>query len=353
MGNVVGPLWSDCPALTRMVVVGYPSLNVLLMLLGQAADMQFLAIYGFYCSLETVVKKYCIWTLFTGLLYRPFGGGGGMSGGFSFLMMLFELYMALISFPQRERDQGSTTFLCWILLMQGFISIVFLLINYILSLTSPESSMGYWMAPNTGLWPLLLLVLSLRCLANPDSSTNFWGVMQIPNKWYPVFIAGFFCLMGGFQWNIIVAVAMAYGYPYLRLERLLPSRTWANGCEHRCCGARGRSCLGAYWVRAVDTAGYELESGDRRYATLSDFGRSNQAQQANNSSSTTGTSGQASSSANANFIAFSGAGNRLGEGEAESIVPQQSESGQQQEQELCNTTAARAPSTDTEMVNQS
>lgn len=255
-----------------------------------------------------------------------------MSGGFAFLMMLFELYMALMTFPQREREQGSTTFLCWLLLMQGFISAVFLLINYLLTFTSPENSVGYWMAPNTGLWPILLLTLTLRSLATPDGSTNFWGVMQIPNKWYPLFLGAFFCLMGGFQWNIVVAVAMGYGYPYLRLERALPSRMWANSCEQRCCG-RGRSCLGAYWVRAADTAGYELESGDRRYATLSDFGRSNQAQQANRSSNTTSSSGQGGSTANANFIAFSGSGNRLGEGEADSIVPQHSEPAAAQEEE--------------------
>lgn len=354
MGNVVGPLWSDCSALTRIVVVGYPTLNVLLMLLSQWPDMQFLAMYGFYCNLVTVVKHYCIWTLFTGAFYRPFSGGGGMSGGFAFLMMLFELYMALMTFPQREREQGSTTFLCWLLLMQGFISAVFLLINYLLTFTSPENSVGYWMAPNTGLWPILLLTLTLRSLATPDGSTNFWGVMQIPNKWYPLFLGAFFCLMGGFQWNIVVAVAMGYGYPYLRLERALPSRMWANSCEQRCCG-RGRSCLGAYWVRAADTAGYELESGDRRYATLSDFGRSNQAQQANRSSNTTSSSGQGGSTANANFIAFSGSGNRLGEGEADSIVPQHSEpaAAQQEEQELPNTAAPTAVSADTELINQS
>jgi len=122
------------------------------------------------------------------------------------------------------------------------------------------------------------------------------------------------------MWNIAAALVIGYGYNRLRLERLLPTRVTANGLEQRCCGPNGRSCLGTYWVRAADTAGYELESGDRRYATLSDFGRSGQGQQLAARSSGGEETSNPSSGVASNFQAFAGSGNRLGDGTVSSIL---------------------------------
>merc|ERR1719281_536520 len=93
------------------------------------------------------------------------------------------------------------------------------------------------------------------------------------------------------MWEGAAALVIGYSYARLRPERILPSRVATNTIEQRCCGANGRSCLGAFWVRAADTAGYELESGDRRYATLSDFGRSGGQQLATRSEESRGSSG--------------------------------------------------------------
>lgn len=310
MGNIVAPLWADAPACTRLLVVGYPVISAALMAADQNAP--WIVDYGFRCMVETVVHDYCIWTMFTGAFYRQF------AGGMSFLMMVFEIYMGLISFPAREKDLGSTSFFLWVLLMNFCTNVIFLVAMWLMSFQDKS----YGSTPNQGFWPLLFICIATNCLSNVDGTTSFWGVVSIPNKWYPLCLLGFFCMMSqAIMWNVAAALVIGYAYDRLRLERALPSRVATNSVEQRCCGANGRSCLGAFWVRAVDTAGYELESGDRRYATLSDFGRSGQQLAAR--SSATGDEGSSSASGGvaANFVAFAGSGNRLGDGEAEPMRP--------------------------------
>jgi len=307
MGNIVAPLWADCSACTRLLVVGYPALSVVLEV-AKRASYPMIADYGFDCSLDNVCHNYCIWTMITSGFYRPF------AGGISFLFMLFEIYMGMILLPVREKDLGSSAFLLWVMLMNTCVSAVFLMVMFGISLTGDE---GAWERPNQGFWPLIFICLSLKCLSDLGGSTSFWGVVNIPNKWYPLALFGFFCLLSqAIVWNVGAALVIGYGYGYLRPERLLPSRVTLNGMEQRCCGPNGRSFLGTYWIRAQDTAGYELESGDRRYATLSDFGRSGQAQQLQTRGDDSGSSTQGGRPSG-NFAVFAGSGNTLGDGSTE------------------------------------
>merc|ERR1712046_23873 len=135
-------------------------------------------------------------------------------------------------------------------------------------------------------------------------------------------MGGFFSLISqAIMWNAAAAVLIGYLYPRLRLERMLPSSVRASRWEQRCCGVNNRSCLGGSWLRASETAGYEVESGDRRYATVSDFGRSGQTQL-----SQTRTVQQANASEAppaSRFVVFAGSGQRLGDGnESEPMKPQ-------------------------------
>jgi hypothetical protein len=313
MGNIVAPLWGECPACTRLIVAGYPVLSIALFAVDQYNPM--ITALGFNCMLETVVDHYCVWTMLTAAFYRPF------QGGMSFLMMLFELYMGMQMFPSREKDIGSTTFFLWVLLMNFSINVIFLLVMWLMSFSGGNS-----MQPNQGLWPLIFICITRRCLADPDGSTSFWGVVSIPNKWYSLCLLGFFCfLTQAIMWNLAAAVVIGYAYNHLRLEMALPSRVTIGGLEQRCCGANGRSCLGAYWIRAVDTAGYEVETGDRRYATLSDFGQSQQMMNRGSSASAPSSSSAPSGSPTTSFVAFAGSGNRLGDGEAEAEAMRPSE----------------------------
>lgn len=314
MGNIVQPLWAECPACTRIIVAGYPLLSMALSIAEQAAPT--VVAMGFDCTLFTVVKRWWVWTMITGAFFRPF------ANGMAFLFMLFEVYMGMQLFPTKEKELGSLCFAFWVCLMNFCVNVIFLSTMYILSAFQQNmmSRMMYWMLPNQGLWPLVFIAISLQVLADPDGSTSFWGVVSIPNKWYPLCLLGFFSLMSqGIMWNCAAAVLIGYLYPRLRLERLLPGRVRANRWETRCCGGCCNNpicwcatmCLSGTWLMAADTSGYEIESGDRRYATVSDFGRSGMTQLSNQRNSDQQASQPAPST---QFVAFAGSGNRLGDG---------------------------------------
>lgn len=310
MGNIVQPLWNECPACTRLLIVGYPTLSVVLML--AMSSFQNFVILGFMCMLETVLHHYCIWTMFLGFLFRPF------QGGMSFLMMMFELYMGMQLLPAKEKDLGSLGFFLWVLLMNFSVNVIFLAAMYAMSVANDSRS--YWEQPNSGMWPLIFLLITMQSLSDQDGSSNFWGVVTIPNKWYPLCLLGFFSLMSqAIMWNAAAAVLIGYLYPKLRLERLLPSRTRMSRWEMRCCGSSNRACLGGYFIKSVDTAGYEAESGDRRYASVSDFGRSGQGTQLTRDRDAQNSTQQAAPASN--FVVFAGSGNRLGDSDSQPSLP--------------------------------
>jgi hypothetical protein len=285
----------------------------------------------FSCGFATVFRQFHVWTLFLSEFYRSMGGaGGGFSGGMAFLMILFEVYMAMVYYPPRERDLGSTTFLAWLMLLNAFIALIFCGIMFCMGLVAgdPRGQMMKESSSLQGMWPGVLVCLALKSLSDPTGSTSFWGVMMIPNKWYPLALAGFFCLVNGqIMWDFVAALIVSYAYPYLPIERLLPSRVRAHSFERRfpgCSTGRPRQCLGASWVTATATPGFEAESGDRRYATLSDFGRSGGGSQtASRNPQPDAEPNRSGGGSGGNFEVFAGSGNRLGDGGTESLIQEQ------------------------------
>merc|ERR1740123_40492 len=199
--------------------------------------------------------------------------------------------------------------------MNGLVNIVFLIFMFILGMFYD----GPWEHSSVGLWPLIMVVLTARCLSDPQGSSSFWGLVQIPNKWYPLALVAFFSLLNGFQimWNLIAALVIGYTYHIAKYERFLPSKVRLARLEARCCRGGAISCLSAAWVPATNTPGFEVESGTRRYATLGDFassGTGSQLTSQNNQNTTQPSSSGGGGGGGGNFTAFAGSGNRLGDG---------------------------------------
>eukprot|EP00913_Durusdinium_trenchii_P026182 g24563.t1 len=139
MGNVIYPMWAECPMLTRMVIVGYPAM---------------------------------LWTLFWGPFYMP------IQSGMAFLMILLELYMAMRYFPSYEKDCEKD---CW---GKCLVFLAFTLCT-VLYYHQSGNAFGEFVAKRSavhGLWPLVMVCLTLTALSDPDGSTNFWGMVTIPNR---------------------------------------------------------------------------------------------------------------------------------------------------------------------------
>lgn len=301
MGNTVGPLWADAPAMTRIITVAYLAVSLGTIVLQNAFPMLPAMLT---CNYLSVVYGHFWWTLVTSPFFRPF------QGGMSFIMVLFELYMAVSYFPTREKEVGSGSFLAWIFMVVLVINSLFLVGMFgLCHFYDPQLAMF----PSSGLWGIILVDLTLRSLANPEGTTSFWGAIDIPNKWYPVFLVVVFSLFSMSPlWDLIAALAAGYLYPLVRLGRCLPRVTRVNSIERRCCSAP-RVCFGGSWVFATETQGYDVETGARRYANLGDLG-STTGQQDMTRSGTRQPPGNARTSSSSNFTAFAGSGQRLGDG---------------------------------------
>jgi len=237
--------------------------------------------YMFSCSLRVVFGRFGVWTILMSAFYRPF------AGGISFLMLLLELYMGLTFFPAKERELGSCVFAVWALVANVAANLVFLGLMVALSVFDWRQ---FYTVSNTGLWPLLMVLLSFRALSDPESSTSLWGVVLIPNKWYPFALVALFSLMNGIvMWNLFAAISvgyMAYAYPRFHIDRLLPSPTLLDSSERRCCISK-RDFLGGAWLSSsTNYRGVEVSSSRNAGPSASVVGHS--------------------------FTVFSGAGNRLG-----------------------------------------
>mmetsp|Transcript_69438 Transcript_69438/g.166465 ORF Transcript_69438/g.166465 Transcript_69438/m.166465 type:complete len:370 (+) Transcript_69438:48-1157(+) len=309
MGNIVQPIWNDCPAATRLVVVGYPVLSL-------ASLSPLLEYYVFLSCWSTVVRGLRVWSLVLASFHRSVGGAG-----MNILFLLFEMYSISQYLPIRERDMGSSLMLVWLMTMAFVINSIHLIITALVRLVWVDlyynvfprmefewDPMDDTCVPSQGLWPLILMLIAIRCMGDPDGTTSAYGLCAIPNKYYPACLAAFFFFLGGRSFDLLCGVTIGYLYPRLNIERILPSRARIAALERRCCGER-RSLLGASWIMACDTSGFEVERGLQPYSAVSDFGRvSAQGREMT----------RVSNSARADrFEAFAGSGNRLGDGNPE------------------------------------
>lgn len=253
------------------------------------------------------VEHFMIWTLVLGPFFSP------IKSGMSFLMTLMEIYMAMIHFPAKEKDLGSTLFLAWICFMNLLVGLVYMAIMFVFSLAykGTGNELAYLSQSIHGFWPMLMLCITTSSMSNPSGTTSLWGLVMIPNKYYPIALAAFFFLFNGMRimWDFVAALIIGYSYGLLKVDRIMPSRVRMGQFEQQWC--RGGRCgfLGASWVAAAGTVGYDVDSGDHRYDSLSDFGRNSGGQQM----ATQGRPAEAST-ASGGFQVFAGSGNRLGDG---------------------------------------
>mmetsp|Transcript_137899 Transcript_137899/g.384552 ORF Transcript_137899/g.384552 Transcript_137899/m.384552 type:complete len:318 (-) Transcript_137899:162-1115(-) len=259
MGSAMRTLWDDSPAVTRLACAGYPTLSVATLVLVPLAPNVRAALI---CCLHTVLQQRHIWALFTSFFYRPVRHFPMV------FFMLVEVYLCLAYLPERERDLGSFRFLGWVLVTMGAVNLVFLAAMFIWTLLWGAE---YWFSCNQGLWPLLMVCITLRSLASPGEPMSVCGFAYVPNRWFPVVVAAVLSVCSGaILWDVAAALAVGYAHGPLQLESLLPSTACAASVERGCLGSCLRwlvSRLGN-WVPVHGARGYEdLAGASRRYAS--------------------------------------------------------------------------------------
>lgn len=240
------------------------------------------------CNAASLLRGH-VWALPLSVCWRP------VSFGPSVLFLFLELYMALILISPRERSLGSTAFLCWLAVSSTVMSIAY--VGWMLVLGGIFSAQ-YWVEPIQGIWPIVMLCITLRSIGKPEETTSFWGVLQMPNRWYPVFLAAVFSLLNGrLMWDFVAAILFAHAHERYKLEGLVVGRHWVEAVDRRasCFGGRLLKFVGGDWVPIGGSPPTEeLEAGG---GTVMRPGTR---------------AGQGQSAATPSFHAFSGAGQRLG-----------------------------------------
>lgn len=251
MSGAVQAIWNTCPTATRLLVIAYPALSIGLAL--SSVVLPGIEVILPSCSVWTVFRRGFFWAVPFSFLYRP------LSFGPQVLFMLLEIYMAMTSLSPREHALGSAPFLAWLAIANSIVNIVFLGLTFVLSNISPLLIM----APIQGLWPVIILCMTMRSLKSPDDHTNFWNLIQVPNKWFPLFLAGLMCLLSGtIMWDFVAALAIGYGHERLRIENLVIGRRWVQVLENRvCCFQRLASRVGGSWVPSGGSPMADPESG--------------------------------------------------------------------------------------------
>mmetsp|Transcript_72630 Transcript_72630/g.135686 ORF Transcript_72630/g.135686 Transcript_72630/m.135686 type:complete len:286 (+) Transcript_72630:106-963(+) len=284
MASTFQGLWEDSAGCTRLVVVAATSLSLSVSLFGSwLAPLQLLAPP---CSVYNVIYRGMVWAMPLSFVYQP------VPFGPAWLFFALQVYLLLAQVAPRERQLGSTSFMFWLLLTNSLISAVYLL--FMLLCRSMIDPQVYTLLPMAGLWPVIIVAMTLRSLARPDEVINF-TVLQIPGKWMPVFLICLSTLLRGqLPWDLIAAISVGYMHEKCGIDQLAQSRRLQTLAARLACISSG-SILGGKWLGVGDS--WQTADPERGQASAS------------GAHTVFRSGGQVSSS---KVRPFSGAGQRLG-----------------------------------------
>jgi len=289
----VQEVWHNMPGGSRSLVLLYPTTLLMSYL------MESFARAVFFFSPHAFLTQGHFWTLATSA-FAALSAGSPMA---DIINLLFTAYMILALISPYENEFGTALFLLCNLYWSVMCRLAFLCMLFLAGqiLQLPEA--GPWspfgsLAEEScmGLWPTILVFISLRSYSDLAGKTNFFGLVQIPNKYYPLFL---FCVFSLFNQRFLaslfpgILVGFMQGYLGWKLDRFMPTTGTIARLEGRC--PCPRSLVGGRYIPAGSGAGL---------------------QRVGNWLPAPGTS----TSGNRNFAAFAGVGQRLGTGQAEPLL---------------------------------
>lgn len=253
-----GALLEAAPAGTCCILATHVVFSILSVTSHIVARFCALSVYGFSKGHFASLASY--WMLAPGFSASPF---------LWLLTLILSAWAALMYFAQVEREYGTLRFVIWFLMGTISVGLLYLLVMFIIAQFSPQ----WQLIPCVGLWPPLIIAMTQRALAAPEEATvPFWGLAQIPARWYPLVLIGFFSLLSMqlevdllSAWFLGVAAYQAEGGTPLHplaapfripLHRLMPSPSTITAFEDAVSGgglvlggAVGAATLAQRWLR--------------------------------------------------------------------------------------------------------
>lgn len=218
--------WAETPTATRCVVSLHAMMSLLAWLVPFFGRVFELSLWN--CSRGWLFPIATFWVV------TPLSGNPVMG----LLTLVLSSLAALVYLTKLERELSTLRFAAWVLTNAAVIGAGHLLLMAFSALLMSSA----WSVQCAGLWPLLVIVITRRFVAESETAIqSLWGVVQIQARWYPLAIIAFFSLISMrlqfdmlIAWCVGVAVHHAEGgkplHPALApiqlpLHMILPSLT--------------------------------------------------------------------------------------------------------------------------------
>mmetsp|Transcript_4851 Transcript_4851/g.9248 ORF Transcript_4851/g.9248 Transcript_4851/m.9248 type:complete len:358 (-) Transcript_4851:42-1115(-) len=127
------------------------------------------------------------------------------------LLSLVFAFLSFLDYGKRiESGIGSTNFAAVLLSISGITNMIhnlLCLIGYFLT-----SRSEFLFIPSVGIWNLILAVISMECATADHSSQRRLFIVDVPTRYYPCVLLGFFCLLNGGQIHLSYFISVGVGY---------------------------------------------------------------------------------------------------------------------------------------------
>lgn len=120
-----------------------------------------------------------------------------------------------------EYASGSTNFAALILTLSGIANLLHVVICFVIYAQTQNAMILE--SPSVGIWNLIMAVIAMECaMADPNSKRTIF-VVEVPTKYYPLALLGFFALLSGgsFQMSYFIFVGIGYLAGYGKLDKII------------------------------------------------------------------------------------------------------------------------------------
>jgi|LauGreDrversion4_2_1035121.scaffolds.fasta_scaffold210933_1 hypothetical protein len=190
--------WSRCPLFTRFII--YTSVIIYIL------SWIFIELVLFFCNIPFLtINKYHLWTIFTTAFVN-----------LHLLTLLFALWSWVDISVKLENRSGTMHFILNFFVLNSLIQVVYLTTIILLSYIYPP----FYMMPSAGLWPLIMSLITIECLRNPEADYFFFCSFKA--KYYPWILLLFFMIFNQFVIQVDVLAGILFGYiSFYYLERYI------------------------------------------------------------------------------------------------------------------------------------
>lgn len=150
----------------------------------------------------------------------------------SVLELLFGLVVTYQQLPALERQLGTLSCFFMYFTLTALINVLYVAINVVITVAS-GSSLGRAGGCVSGLWAPFMALLTIQTRRSSEQSMSFWGMCNIPTKWYPLFLVLLFSLLGSDPISLLAGVAVGYAYESGRCSALQLSDARLQGWDVR------------------------------------------------------------------------------------------------------------------------